>query len=113
MNKADELALRAYPVREKTNKKGTGTYDPNLPRRRAYAEGFNRAVEAACQWLEARQVVDLEVPNIDTFIKDLRKDLESKDLGMPKVHKGEVGYSGEEKVTVQIRRKETADEGEE
>ena len=43
--KMNEMALKAYPVREKFNKKATGTYDPNLPRRKAYMEGFQQAVK--------------------------------------------------------------------
>ena len=37
---ADNKAQEAYPVRTKTNKTGTGDYDPNLPRRKAYVKGF-------------------------------------------------------------------------
>ena len=40
----EKKALTLYPVREKTNKKGTGTFDPNLPRRRAYQQGYEQAV---------------------------------------------------------------------
>ena len=29
-----------------------------------------------CKWLEERQAVDLEVPNIEKFISDLRKAME-------------------------------------
>ena len=36
----EKIALEKYPVREKFNKKATGTYDPNLPRRRAFIEGM-------------------------------------------------------------------------
>ena len=32
-------ALELFPVREKENKKATGTYDSNFPRRKAYIQG--------------------------------------------------------------------------
>jgi len=45
MNK-DEIEARAlelYPERKRQNKKGTGEYDANLPRRKAYIKGWTDA----------------------------------------------------------------------
>lgn len=46
----EQKALELFPVKEKLNKKGTGSYDANLPRRRAWIEGV--------QWRDA-QMPDL------------------------------------------------------
>ena len=35
----EQVALEEYPVRKCQNKKGSGEYDPNLPRRRAFTRG--------------------------------------------------------------------------
>ena len=40
---AEEKAMAKYPQKEKTNKQGTGTYDPNWPRRMAYFYGYKEA----------------------------------------------------------------------
>ena len=48
MNK-DEIeawALELYPERKRQNKKGTGEYDANLPRRKAYIKGWTDAQSA-------------------------------------------------------------------
>lgn len=37
--KIEARALELFPVREKENKKATGTYDSNLQRRKAYIQG--------------------------------------------------------------------------
>lgn len=48
-------ALELFPVREKENKKGVGTYDPNFPRRKAFCDGASVAgemiIDRACEWL--------------------------------------------------------------
>ena len=36
-------ALELYPERKRQNKKGTGEYDANLPRRKAYIKGWTDA----------------------------------------------------------------------
>ena len=36
-------ALELYPERKRQNKKGTGEYDANLPRRKAYIQGWTDA----------------------------------------------------------------------
>ncbi len=36
----EERALEVFPVRKKLNKKGTGEYDANLSRRKAFIQGF-------------------------------------------------------------------------
>ena len=43
MSKAEECALAEYPIKHKTNKKDTGEYDPNLPRRKAFIKGYHQA----------------------------------------------------------------------
>ena len=43
MTRAEEKSLELYPVKERTNKTGTGTFDPNLPRRVAYIQGYIQA----------------------------------------------------------------------
>lgn len=35
----NEESLKRFPIRHKENKKGTGEYDSNLPRRKAFVEG--------------------------------------------------------------------------
>lgn len=44
----------------------------------SYKQGYKDAIDKACEWLEERQVIDLEVPNIEKFINDLRKDMEEQ-----------------------------------
>ena len=38
--------------------------------------GYKDAVDKACEWLEERQAVDLEVPNIEKFIEAFKKEME-------------------------------------
>lgn len=35
----NEESLKRFPIRHKENKKGTGEYDSNFPRRKAFIEG--------------------------------------------------------------------------
>lgn len=42
------------------------------------AIGRREMLDKACEWLEQRQLVDLEVPNIEKFINDFRKDMEEQ-----------------------------------
>lgn len=41
--RAEEAALKAYPEKDALNKKATGHYDPNYPRRKAYQQGYEQA----------------------------------------------------------------------
>lgn len=41
--KAEKAALKAYPEKDCLNKKGTGRYDSNYPRRKAYIQGYEQA----------------------------------------------------------------------
>ena len=41
----EQKALNLYPVRKKLNKKDTGSYDPNLPRRKAFIQGAMYVLE--------------------------------------------------------------------
>jgi len=40
-----------------------------------YKEGYKDAVEKACEWLYQRQVVDLEVNDIEKFVNEFKKDM--------------------------------------
>ena len=40
---SEEMALRAYPEKDVLNKKATGHYDANYPRRKAYQQGYEQA----------------------------------------------------------------------
>lgn len=35
-------------------------------------------IEKACEWLYNRQVIDLEVPDIDKFVSDFRRAMEEQ-----------------------------------
>ena len=39
----------------------------------AFVKGWHKAVELCCEWLYQRQVVDLEVNDIEKFINDFKK----------------------------------------
>ena len=41
----EQKALELFPVKHKENKKGTGEYDSNLPRRKAYIQGAIEALQ--------------------------------------------------------------------
>ena len=84
MTKAERLAVEVFPVREKTNDKGTGTYDQNLPRRRAYQQGYEKAVSDALEWIgpNAKKywwydpIEDNEGFNGEGLIADFKKYME-------------------------------------
>ncbi len=65
-------ALELYPERKRQNKKGTGEYDANLPRRKAYIKG----------WTDAQSSMSGDSPLTDNNrltdeeIDELRKELE-------------------------------------
>jgi len=40
-----------------------------------YKEGYKDAVEKAVEWLYQRQVVDLEVCDIEKFVNEFKKDM--------------------------------------
>ena len=64
-------ALELYPERKRQNKKGTGEYDANLPRRKAYIKG----------WTDAQSTMSGDSPLTDNNrltddeINELRKEL--------------------------------------
>ena len=64
-------ALELYPERKRQNKKGTGEYDANLPRRKAYIKG----------WTDAQPTLPGDSPLTDNNrltddeINELRKEL--------------------------------------
>ena len=43
--------------------------------RKAVERERKHLIDEICEWLEQRQLVDLEVPNIEKFINDFRKDV--------------------------------------
>ena len=40
--------------------------------------GWQDAIDKACEWLEERQLIDLEAPNIDKFISEFKKAMEEQ-----------------------------------
>jgi hypothetical protein len=82
MSKLEEQALKLYPVRTRDNKKGTGTFDANYPRRQAYLRGYNEAIDKAVKWLYGhREDVQTEDNGIsgwipDELIMDFKQDME-------------------------------------
>ena len=65
-------ALELYPERKRQNKKGTGEYDANLPRRKAYIKGWTDAqstMSGDCPLTDNNRLTDDE-------IDELRKELE-------------------------------------
>lgn len=46
----------------------------------SYKQGYKDAIDNVCKWIEERQVIDLEVPDIEKLICDLRKEMEDKEL---------------------------------
>ena len=68
-------ALELYPERKRQNKKGTGEYDANLPRRKAYIKG----------WTDAQSTMSGDSPLADKNrltddeINELRKEIMSGD----------------------------------
>jgi hypothetical protein len=55
MTKVETKALEKYPVKHRLNKKATGGFDSNLPRRKAYIEGYHQAIADACEWIKQQQ----------------------------------------------------------
>lgn len=54
--RAEAAAMKAYPQKDALNKKATGHYDANYPRRKAYQQGYEQAekdtIERAVEWLK-------------------------------------------------------------
>ncbi len=51
MTRREEIEIKAlseYRIKEKENKKATGTYDANLPRRKAFIEG--------AEWMQKKMI---------------------------------------------------------
>lgn len=66
-------ALELYPERKRQNKKGTGEYDANLPRRKAYIKGWTDAqssMSGDCPLADDNRLTDEE---IDELRKELSK----------------------------------------
>lgn len=52
--RAEESALKAYPQKDALNKKATGHYDPNYPRRKANQQGYEQAEKDILSLIESR-----------------------------------------------------------
>jgi hypothetical protein len=52
--RAEEAALKAYPEKDALNKKATGHYDPNYPRRKAHQQGYEQAEKDILSLIESR-----------------------------------------------------------
>ena len=59
MTRREEIEIKAlseYRIKEKENKKATGTYDANLPRRKAFIEDAEwmqkQMIDKACEYLK-------------------------------------------------------------
>jgi hypothetical protein len=82
MTRREEIEIKAlseYRIKEKENKKATGTYDANLPRRKAFIEGAEWAdktmIDKATQWL-FENVYDYLNPEDQERVESFRKYLE-------------------------------------
>jgi len=82
MTRREEIEIKAlseYRIKEKENKKATGTYDANLPRRKAFIEGARWAdktmIEKATQWL-FENVYDYLNPEDQERVESFRKEME-------------------------------------
>ena len=54
LNRSQIAALKAYPEKDALNKKATGHYDPNYPRRKAYQQGYEQAEKNIISLIESR-----------------------------------------------------------
>ena len=87
MTRAKELALAAYPEKDATNKKGTGHYDPNYQRRKAFQQGYVQAekdiIKRAVAWLKEHAneyIVDLTPTYPDAPVNIIVGDMCWEDL---------------------------------
>lgn len=71
--KAEQAALKAYPEKDALNKKATGHYDPNYPRRKAYQQGYEQA-EKDLGWHSVKD----SLPPIDEEVIVLTDDIHGK-----------------------------------
>jgi hypothetical protein len=74
---AEKKALEAYQ-----KDKLTAVEAVNRAKRFGYIQGYDQAVkdflEKACEYLYKRQIVDLEVPNIEKFIEDFKNHMQDE-----------------------------------
>ena len=82
MTRAEELALAAYPEKDATNKKGTGHYDPNYQRRKAFQQGYEQAEKNIISLIESRISEILgdaqPAPVLRTELRELNNKIEEK-----------------------------------
>ena len=87
-NEIEDSALESYPVKERFNKKATGTYDPNLPRRKAYVEGAEWAddtlLDKVCDWIDEHfinrvkwEIATYKFESIESMKEELRKAMKN------------------------------------
>ena len=97
MNKSEQRALELYPIKERHNKNGTGTYDPNYPRRHAYLKGYDDALVNHKQlWKDAQGD---DIPEIDREVIAL-VGLEDNDYKVVFAHRvNTAGYNGKSLIT--------------
>lgn len=72
MNKAEE---RAKYLGYGTDPLNRAEYTANEVRD-AFIDGYKDAITEAVEWLYQRQAVDLEVSDIEKFVKDFKKAME-------------------------------------
>ena len=69
-------ALELYPERKRQNKKGTGEYDANLPRRKAYVKGWTDAqssMSGDCPLADNNRLTDDEINELRKELRKLNK----------------------------------------
>jgi len=71
---ATSKAYDAYPM-SKTNMCNNEWNAKRVGYYQGYEQAEKDIIEKACEWLYSRQVIDLEVPNIDKFVEDFRKEM--------------------------------------
>lgn len=80
-NRAKEASVIAYPQKDKSNKKGTGHYDPNFQRRKAYQQGYEQAekdtIERAIKFIETFTHPD-DVSIRNTLVKAFLRHMEEE-----------------------------------
>ena len=69
-------ALELYPERKRQNKKGTGEYDANLPRRKAYIKGWTDAqptLPGDSPLADKNRLTDDEINELEKELRILNK----------------------------------------
>lgn len=76
--RAESAAREAYPEKDALNKKATGHYDPNYPRRKAYQQGYEQAekdtIERALSWLKYAQEKHMTLEGTINYFKAIMEE---------------------------------------